>query len=337
MIHPDDPAWDVVMRAVSEMSPLSPHKGPDHDAGGGCGHCGSIDDIHLLEGNFACLRCHSVCSRFLDHGAEWRFHSAGDAQRGADPTRCCPPSSDLLPSLGSIIGRGSCRSTPSGNTSLASGGTGGLRMVQKYQIWNSMTYRERTLCGVFDTLAVNAAQHGIAPCILEEAKALYKRLADAKISRGENRAALIASSLYLSCKSNKVPRSIKEIAAMFDIRVSAMTKGCRIFQQAVQLELDSSAPSDFVGRFCSRLGVDGKTIEFTRRVVARADELGILSEATPPSLVSGAIMLANIELKLGSSKKDLADACMVSPATVVKCHKRLEEVRGHLLGPLKTV
>ena len=206
-------------------------------------------------------------------------------------------------------------------------------MVQKYQIWNSLTYRERTLCGVFDTLAVNAAQHGIAPCILEEAKALYKRLADAKISRGENRTALIASSLYLSCKSNHVPRSVKEIAAMFDIRVAAMTKGCRIFQQAVQLQLDSSAPSDFVGRFCSRLGVDAAATDFARRIVHRADELGILSEATPPSVVSGAIMMANVELGVGITRKDLAEACMVSPATVVKCYKRLVEVREHLMTP----
>lgn len=325
MIEPDDPVWDVIKEFAPRSSRLSSSKPVE-----GCQHCGCVEDIHLVDGNFACMSCHSVCSRFLDHGAEWRYHNAGEAQRGADQTRCCPPSNDLLPSLGSIIGRGSSRSTPSGNASLASGGTGGLRMVQKYQIWNSLSYRERTLCGVFDTLAVNAAQHNISPCILEEAKVLYKRLADTKISRGENRIALIASSLYAACKSNHVPRSIKEIAAMFDIRVSAMTKGCRIFLQEVQMQLDSSAPADFIGRFCSRLGIDAVATDFVRNIVACADELGILSEATPPSVVSGAIMLVNTELGLGISRKDLAAACMVSPATVIKCHKRLLEVRDRL-------
>ena len=65
----------------------------------------------------------------------------------------------------------------------------------------------------------------------------------------------------------------------------------------------------------------------------RADELGILSEATPPSVVSGAIMMANVELGVGITRKDLAEACMVSPATVVKCYKRLVEVREHLMTP----
>jgi transcription initiation factor TFIIB len=206
-------------------------------------------------------------------------------------------------------------------------------MVQKYQIWNSMTYRERTLCGVFDVLAVNAAQFGISPCILEEAKSLYKRVAEAKISRGENRSALIASSLYISCKSNKVPRSIKEIAAMFNIRVSAMTKGCRMFQQTVRMELDSSSPSDFVGRFCSRLGIGDAGVALTRFIVKRADDLAVVCESTPPSAVAGAIQMANMELGLGIDKKAMADACLISPVTIAKCFKRLNEFRQDLLPP----
>ena len=303
-----------------------------------CKHCGHRD-IRVVEGQMLCDKCHTISGRYLDHGAEWRYYGADD-NRGPDLTRCCPPTSELLPSLGSVIGQQRYNPSASANASAAGGsgkggGMGGngdaMRMMQKYQAWNSMTYRERMLCGVFDVLAVNSAQHGISHCILEEAKVLYKRVADAKIWRGENRSALVACSLYVACKSNRVPRSVKEIAAMFNIRSSTMIKACRMFQEVVHLELDSVAPSDFVGRFCSRLGVCESDVALVRHVVKRADELALICDSTPPSVAAGAIQMINVELGLGLDRKAMGEACHISPVTITKCFKRLWANREELL------
>jgi transcription initiation factor TFIIIB Brf1 subunit/transcription initiation factor TFIIB len=65
---------------------------------------------------------------------------------------------------------------------------------------------------------------------------------------------MMAPSFYVACKSNGVPRSVNEIAAMFNVRDTVMRKGCSLFQASVHMDdMESSAPSDFVGRFCSRL------------------------------------------------------------------------------------
>ena len=291
-----------------------------------CAFCGCAD-LHVVDGNVTCVRCNTIAGRLIDLGAEWRYYGAEDS-RSTDPTRCCPPSNDLIPTLGCVIGRGG-----GGGASKAGGPLGSAppSMVQKYQIWNSMTYRERTLCGVFDVLSVNAAQFGISPCILEEAKALYKRVTEAKITRGENRSAIIACCLYMACKSNKVPRSIKEIAAMFNVRVGAMTKGCRMLEQIVDIKAESSTASDFVRRFCSRLGIPPHATAVTQRIVDRADEYGVMCDSTPPSVVAGAIWMANTVLKLGVSKKEVAEACLISQGTVSKCYKRLAECQGVLM------
>jgi transcription initiation factor TFIIB len=208
-----------------------------------------------------------------------------------------------------------------------------MRIVQRYQFWNSMSYKERTLYAVFDQLSSNAANHGIPSCIIEEAKVLYKRMTELKVSRGENRQALIAASVYISCKTNQVPRSVKEIASMFNIRVPAMTKGCKLFHQLmVTLPVKSSAPDDFVGRFCSKLGLDANIVKLCRHIVQRADELCVVGESTPPSIVAGSLQLLNTELKLGIPKASLADACHISQVTIAKCFKRMQEHK-HLLLP----
>jgi transcription initiation factor TFIIB len=327
MIDVDDPLWDL-MAGVRRPE----RKALDCDklgASAACEYC-SGSTIHLIDGNWTCAGCHSVIGRFIDSSAEWRYYGADDA-RGTDPTRCCPPSNDLLPTLGCIVGKTRTQHSSHNGGSGANGTDDKNRLVQRYQMWNSLTYRQRTLCGVFDLLSANAAQFGLPSCILEEAKTLYKKVSDAKISRGENRHALIASSLYMACKSNKVPRSIKEIAAMFDIRVSAMTKGCRLFQQIMHMDLNSSSPVDFVARFCSKLCMSPPHTALTKHVIERTDELAIVCESTPPSVVAGAIHMVSQELGLNINKKDIGDACMISPVTICKCYKRMLPFREQLL------
>ncbi len=118
---------------------------------------------------------------------------------------------------------------------------------------------------------------------------------------------------------------------MFNLRVSTMTKGCRLFQQIVQVDVDSSAPADFVRRFCSRLGISEVGTKMANHIIERADELGVLCDSTPPSLVAGAIQLVNVELKLGLAKAEMSEACHVSQVTITKCFKRLNEHRTRLI------
>jgi transcription initiation factor TFIIB len=219
---------------------------------------------------------------------------------------------DLLPSVGASI------LSNTGPSSI------GSRMISKYQMWNAMTYRERALFAVFDQLTVAATNNGIAAVIVEESKSMYKRISEMKISRGENRAAIIASCVFMACKTNRVPRSLREIAAMFDVRIQCLSKACKTLQSMLNISAASSAPADFVNRFCSHLGVGENFMVACRVVVARATELDILSEFTPPSAVAGCIMLTSEIVKVEIQKRDIAEVCQISVVTITKCHKVLK-------------
>ena len=73
--------------------------------------------------------------------------------------------------------------------------------------------------------------------VIDDAKIFYKKTAEKKISRGENKEGLIASCIYHSCLVNEVPRSSKEIAKMFNISHVTLNKGNSRFQQLLQLML----------------------------------------------------------------------------------------------------
>lgn len=271
------------------------------------------DDVVLDDGNYICKMCGDIVDRFIDANAEWRFYGNDDS-RGNDPTRCGLPTSELLPdsSMGALIGYGVKE-------------TYELRMMRRYHLWNSMTYKERTLYNIYDTLTINAVNNGLNKSIVDEAKMLYKKLSELKISRGENRHGLIASSIYMACKRNNVPRSAKEIAAIFNLKVTTMTKGCKRFQELLKLNMDATGPADFIARFCSRLDLDGRMRDFCKDIINRADALSIVCENTPPSVAAGIIYLCNVICGWGINKQVLSDACEISQVTVTKCFNRYME------------
>lgn len=282
-----------------------------------CANCGA-EAVVLSEGNYVCLACNTVVDRFIDTGAEWRYYGYDDNKSG-DPSRCGLPTNELLPesSLGTIIGNkaGECPE---------------MRILRKYQMWNSMTYKERTLYNIFDVLTINAANNGITASIIDEAKMLYKKVSEAKISRGENRSGLIASSIYMSCKTNNAPRSAKEIAKLFNLKTTTMTKGCKKFQDILQIDLASSTARDFILRFCSKLSLDKEVKDVCIHVVNAAEEMSIVCENTPPSVAAGCIYLTCVCLNVPVEKKTLAAACDISMVTISKCYKKLHAYRLYL-------
>lgn len=292
--------------------------GTEDSEDGVCEFCGSMD-IVLEEGNYTCKTCHSLTNRFIDSSAEWRYYGAEDS-KGSDPTRCGMPVNQLMPnaSLGTVIGYGNKESWD-------------MRIIKKYHTWNSVTYKDRVLFQVFENITTNASNSGIPSAIIEEAKALYKKVSENKITRGENKSGLIASSIYMSCKTNKVPRSTKEIAKIFNIKVTTMTKGCKKFQDILKMNVNSTCPVDFIQRFTSKLNLTHEVRELCKHVVLKAGELNVASENTPPSVAAGSIYMCIVVCGLAISKKDLSAACGISPVTITKCYKKLHEHRGVLL------
>ena len=346
-IDVDDPAWSVLESMAT--APKSRHRGIQGDQSSDISSCSDIvccgaGPLRVLrhdEGNLVCTSCNSIVDRQLDYGAEWRYYGAEDL-RGTNPTRCCPPSNGLISTLGSVISGGPRRrasqwqnrteATAAAQQATVAAG----RAVQRFQVWNSLSYRERVLCGIFDLLSVNAAQNGLPACILEEAKNLYKKVSDSRITRGENREAVIAVSVYVACRKSGAPRSLKEIGVMFGIRPAAMTKAHRTFGQVVAGadEGECCEASDFVGRFCSRLGAGPEIVEHVRATVAYAEKTGTVCDAMPTSITAGAIAVASEVLGAGIRREAIAEVCVVAPVTVAKLANRLKKLLASRDGDL---
>jgi len=307
-VENEDEMWSL----LSELRGDTPRTS-EIDSAADCDFCEKCAGFNLIidDGQNICLDCNTVQSRIIDATAEWRYYGADDSRDG-DPTRCGMPSNDLLPksSLGSIIGG-------------RKGDNRDMRRIRMYQMWNSMPYWERTLYNIFDKLTNNTTNQGIPSKVIEDAKVLYKKASEKKISRGDNKDGLIASCIYYACLINKLPRSPKEIARMFHIDPNVLTKGNARFQILLQINVDSSNPDDYITRFGSRLNMNFSDIQKCKEFAKKLDELEIVSENAPTSVAAGALYYYCSNNELDFTKKQIADAAEVSEVTITKCYKRL--------------
>ena len=267
-----------------------------------------------------CKVCKNVITNICDN-PEWRYYGSKD-NKSSDPTRCGMPVNTLLPesSVGSSVS--------------FSSNSNSMYQIRRMQQWRGMPYKERSVYKVFLEIQNVCNRHNIPSKIINEAKSIYKIASSTKISRGTNRAGIIASCVFFACKECDVPRSSKEIAEMFGISSNIMTKGVKKCQEIIHMDkknknriskTKSTKPEDFINRFCNKLNIQEKDTEKVLSICKITVENFIISENTPPSIASGCIYYFIKKTNKGITKKEISEICKISEVTINKCCKVIEE------------
>tara|TARA_Y100000389_G_C17426882_1_gene500090 strand:- start:36 stop:1016 length:981 start_codon:yes stop_codon:yes gene_type:complete len=269
------------------------------------------------QGQSICMVCDTILNKIVDN-PEWRYYGCNDTKK-SDPTRCGMPVNVLLPisSIGSDI---KYNYNPD------------MYKIRKLQQWNSMPYKERSLYKVFLEISEICHKHNLPSIIINEAKSIYNIISNTKISRGSNRIGIKAATVYFACKECNVPRSSKEIADIFNIDITVMTKGVKKCQEILYMNKlnknrfknhESIYPIDFIERFCNKLNID-QYVDNIKLICKITIDNNIISENTPPSIAAGCIFLFLKNNNIKISKKQISETCRISEVTINKCTKKLE-------------
>lgn len=294
-----------------------------------CSHCGPCMVVSD-DGIMFCKTCGREICQYIDNSAEWRTFA--EDHKSSDPTRCGAAINPLLPesSMSTVILKNNWTKKT----------THAKDKWQRLQKWQ-MPYIERSWMTVYNNITDKMA--GMIPqSALDDAKLLYQKVSKHRISRGANRKGLIAACVFYALKMKKrstMPsgtRTAKEVAQAFDIKMSDMSTGCKMFMEIVhnnniKINLKSSSSDDFIERFCNKLHMEYKHYLMAKEISQKAEELGIVSENTPPSIAAGSIYLLSEHEKLNLTKRTIAKDCGISEVTISKTYKKLSPFKEHLI------
>jgi transcription initiation factor TFIIB len=169
----------------------------------------------------------------------------------------------------------------------------------------------------------------LSSTIIEQAKTYYKEISEKRLSRGSIRKGLIACCLFFACKKHNVPRSIKEISQICNIRVSTLNKTTKIFVELMGNETknvngfhEGINVENLISRFCNVFDFETKQHHCILRDVRKVHEYvtkhNILCDKTPTSLASGMIYYVLVMRGYAIDKKFISEKHKISIVTLNK-------------------
>jgi transcription initiation factor TFIIB len=261
-----------------------------------------------------CKICKNCISNIIDT-PEWKNYKDSNVNM----TRCGMPTNALLPQ--SSLG-----------TTIKYDFNYKMNRVNRYQQWNSMPYKERSLYKVYMNISEKCRKSDLPKIISETAQSYYLNISETKISRGSNRIGIIAACIYFACKECGVPRSTGELSALFDIDNKIMTKGCKNFTEITRMSKDRNRVQpqksinlhDFIDRFCHKLIVNPSEKNEIKELAKLCESLDLINDNTPPAMASGCIYLYLKHKDREIDKKQISSICKISEVTINKCAKKIE-------------
>lgn len=207
------------------------------------------------------------------------------------------------------------------------------------QLWNQNTYKERSINATLSQMEEKCKEHGIKKSIIDNAKILYKNIMESKnksgknkdkflIIRGINRESLKIACIFIGSKMANSPIYPKELAKMFDIDLTFITKGCKKFFEYIKnvninYTIASSQASDFIKKHFISLKLSQEHIDTTFKMINNITKLDIASDHQSVSIAAACVLLLSSMYNLNIQKKVISDVFMISDVTITKTFKKI--------------
>ncbi|KAG7033507.1 Transcription initiation factor IIB-2, partial [Cucurbita argyrosperma subsp. argyrosperma] len=284
-------------------------------------------------GDTVCSECGLVLeSHSIDETSEWRTfaNESGDN----DPVRVGGPTNPLLADggLSTVIAKPN--------------GTSGEFLSSSLGRWqNRGSNPDRGLILAFKTIATMSDRLGLVATIKvtcqyrmimqysegwnnDRANEIYKRVEDQKSSRGRNQDALLAACLYIACRQEDKPRTVKEICSVANGATKKEIGRAKEYivkqlglETGQSVEMGTIHAGDFMRRFCSNLGMNNQAVKAAQEAVQKSEEFDI--RRSPISIAAAVIYIIT---QLSDDKKPLKDisvATGVAEGTIRNSYKDL--------------
>lgn len=296
-----------------------------------CHQCHSVLII-MDDGYPTCTNntCGIIYRDTLDYSPEWRFYGADD-KNSADPTRCGNPANPLL--LESSSG---CKIICGPNASYE------MKRISKWVAWQAMPHKEKSLYDEFQFITTMAQNSGIPKIFIDSAMIIHKDLSEQKMFRGVNRDGMKSASIYIACRLNGCPRTAHEIAEIFKLDKTSATNGCSMAVNILhniernkepdqQTVLETTTPSSFIERYCSRLNFTHELTMLAKFIAKKVETNNTICNNTPHSVAAGIIYFIAYTCNLEITKQDVKKVCDVSEVTINKCFQKMDAMKSQLI------
>ena len=294
----------AIWKQIEELKPKNTEEKPVNNSI--CKICSGVKVI-TREGLPTCSECGLVDSYFIDDSAEWTSGMTDDGKVN-DPARCGNPNAN--PELFSQAwGKGTIISTQHSSTYEN-------KRMAKINFHMSMNHKDRSLFHAYRD--IDEACHTLPDTVLKDAKILYRKFNNEKLTRGAVRLGIKANCVLYACRLAKNPRTTKEIADMFGIQSKDVSRTTDIFKENIL----GATKKNYVTKSFDVMQRLLNAFEITReerlkcvKMCSSTEDCVALMSKTPNSVASAIIYIV---IGHRVTKAEMCEKCSVSIPTLNK-------------------
>ncbi|RZN63045.1 transcription initiation factor IIB family protein [Methanonatronarchaeum sp. AMET6-2] len=289
-----------------------------------CPECGGIKLIRDYErAELVCEKCGLVIDGdFIDTGPDWR---AFDSEERNKKMRVGAPMDIMTHDKGLSTNIGTGTRDSNGNSISSNKKTKFYRLRKWHRQSKFSDSKERDLALALGELNRMASQLNIPKSVSEDASMIYRKIAEKGLVKGRSIEAMVGSVLYISCRQNKIPRTLDEISESARVSRKEIGRAYRYIASELGIMLEPAKPEEYVPRFCSQLGLTNKVQFRAEEILKQASEKELTSGRDPTSIAAAGIYIASVQCGEKRSQKKVANAASTTEVTVRNRYQELCE------------
>lgn len=197
--------------------------------------------------------------------------------------------------------------------------------VQRLRRWQTRIRTgqrgERNLQFALTEIHRMSSSLGVPQPTREVAAVIYREALDANLIRGRSIEAVAASTLYIACRKEEIPRSLDEIESVARIDRTEIGRAYRQLVAELDIEMEPVDPKRFVPRFCSDLELEKPVQQTAVDVLGTVMDEGLHSGKSPTALAAAAIYIASILHDTECTQSEIAEVARVTEVTIRKRYR----------------
>jgi transcription initiation factor TFIIB len=132
--------------------------------------------------------------------------------------------------------------------------------MRRLKTWDLRTQlsRNRNLRTAFNQLNILEDKLGLPDAIIEKTAYIYRKAHERGLGRGRETSAALAAALYLACREEGTPRTLKEICVISNIKRKAISRQYRDMVIELDIRIPTIDPIKCIARIANQINLNQK-------------------------------------------------------------------------------
>jgi len=197
---------------------------------------------------------------------------------------------------------------------------------KRLRLWDQRSKSRQTVSfsKAFTLLHGMKTKLGIPNNVVENAAYIYRKVVDAKLTRGRTMVSLISASLYAACREHNIPRTLDDVAEAGNVERRILSRDLRTIVKKLELNLTQYDTTSFISKIANNMNLTEKTKRDAYDILKRCEKEQITAGKHPVAQAAASLYIScmmngeRISQKKFSIESGVSDVTIRNRVTLIK-------------------